>query len=183
MLTDTSPTLRRFLVSVAAIAAAFALMTAAAALPARAATEAAQPAMADAADQRLKPTLADHRDRGGPNLHHGDRRREVRGPHGRPPQYRPPHYRPPHAHRPQVQPRWPHHPRAVVLPANCEVRTSGRHGPRMAYLARCLHHAGLQRHLPRRCEMPVRLRGQNVLAYDQHCLIEAGYRTQGRIRR
>ncbi|MBL4919092.1 hypothetical protein [Szabonella alba] len=187
MLTENSPNLRRFLVTVAAVVTAFALMTAAAALPTRAAgADPVQPALAGAMDLRLKAVEVDHRDRDRdrPGLHRRDGRGEVRGvparpPHVRSPHIRPPQFRPPHAHRPHMQPPRPHRPRAIVLPANCEARTSGRHGPRMVYLARCLQQAGIQRDLPRRCEMPVLLRGRNVLAYDRHCLIEAGFRPQG----
>ncbi|MFN3825104.1 MAG: hypothetical protein ACK4RN_14070 [Pseudorhodobacter sp.] len=183
--------MRRFLATLAAGATAFALMTAAAAVPTRAAGSdgrmAPQPALATTGN-RAGIVTVQHHDRprhgtGGVNRD-GDRWFVPGNP---PPRAHAPRPLPPHAHAPRPLPpkaHGPRHhaPRPVVLPAFCAVQVSGRHGPHIAYIARCLHREGIDRNLPRRCEMPVRLRGKRVGAYDQNCLINAGFRVQGRHR-
>jgi hypothetical protein len=174
----SSASMRRFIATLAAGATAFALMTAAAAVPARAsgsddlakalAAVAAIAIIGAAVNDNRKDKAKVHIPHQPPQVVHG---RNRNGHHWGAPA-RPRHGTPHRGHK----------PRAVTLPANCAVQMGGRHGPQTAYLARCLDRAGIDRNLPRRCEIPVRLRGQRTTAYDQNCLIGAGFRVQGRHR-
>lgn len=169
----SSASMRRFIATLAAGATAFALMTAAAAVPARASgsDDLAKALAAVAAIAIIGAAVNDNR----------KDKAKAHVPH-HPPQ--PIHGRYRDALRPSDHGR--HHRgdrfRAITLPANCAVEMGGRHGPQTAYLARCLDRAGIDRNLPRRCEIPVRLRGQRTTAYDEGCLIGAGFRVQGRHR-
>jgi len=177
----SSNPMRRFSATLAAGATAFALMTAAAAVPARASNgdDLAKALAAVAAIAIIGAAVNDNRKDKSPVYHphhphhppQGAQGRNRDGDHWVLPA-RPHHGTPPRGHK----------PRAVTLPSHCSVQVGGRHGPQTAYLARCLHREGIDRNLPRRCEMPVRLRGKRVTAYDQNCLISAGFRAPGRHR-
>lgn len=174
----SSASMRRFIATLAAGATAFALMTAAAAVPARAsgsddlakalAAVAAIAIIGAAVNDNRKDKAQAHAPQHPPQ-HAQGRYREV-DPWDEPTRRH--HDKPQHGYK----------ARAVTLPANCAVEVGGRHGVQTAYIGRCLQRSGIERNLPRRCELPVRLRGQRVAAYDQNCMIGAGFRVQGRHR-
>lgn len=90
-----------------------------------------------------------------------------------------------HGGRPQ--PGWgqPHpgqgHHAAPRLPAQCAIEFPGNRGQvHVVYAESCLRRAGVQARLPRGCQQQVRIRGQQVTVYPAQCLINAGFRTEGR---
>ena len=72
------------------------------------------------------------------------------------------------------------HRRAIVLPTYCAVELRGYRQNEVVYPARCLREAGIKVRLPERCE--VSLRGRGRTAYEQRCLLQSGFREQGRRR-
>lgn len=174
----SSASMRRFIATLAAGATAFALMTAAAAVPARASgsDDLAKALAAVAAIAIIGAAVNDNRkDKAKAHIPHHPPQ-QVHRRHREADRWEA------HRHRDQGKHYRGDRFRAVTLPANCAVQMGGRHGPQTAYLARCLDRAGIDRNLPRRCEIPVRLRGQRTTAYDEGCLIGAGFRVQGRHR-
>jgi hypothetical protein len=96
-------------------------------------------------------------------------------------------------HRPKAQPvyRAPHrgysepqrHRREAVLPSWCAMEVRDRRHISVVYPERCLRRAGFDQRLPRRCEISVGGgRGWSRTAYDQNCLLNSGFRIQGRRR-
>ena len=83
----------------------------------------------------------------------------------------------PHSRRGSWQPQ---HHRATVLPAYCAVELRGHRQNEVVYPARCLRDAGIRGRLPQRCE--VSLRGRGRTAYEERCLLQSGFREQGRRR-
>ena len=174
----SSASIRRFIATIAAGATAFALMTAAAAVPARAsgsddlakalAAVAAIAIIGAAVNDNRKDKAKVHAQHQFPQqMHRRDRDVDRWGAPDR---------------RHHDKPSRGYKARAVTLPANCAVEVGGRHGVQTAYIGRCLQRSGIERNLPRRCEMPVRLRGKRTTAYDEGCMIGAGFRVQGRQR-
>jgi hypothetical protein len=164
-----TPAIRRFTATIAAAATALALMTAAA-VPARAGQNGDDFAKAIAALAAIAiiGTAINSRD---------DDRAPPRHV------YQPPRQK--HIYSPPQRER-----RATVLPAQCAVQLRGHRQSEVVYPERCLRRAGVDRRLPQRCEVSLsghrrgseRGRGHGRTAYEQNCLLNAGFREQGRRR-
>lgn len=153
-----SPTARRFAATLAATAAALAIMTAAA-MPARAdnrSDDVAKALAAIAAVAIIGSALRDN--------DNDDRRATP-------------------AHSPRYKQDRQRNHRATILPNQCAVEIRGRRHSSVAYTERCLRRAGIDRRLPRQCEVAIQMRGRDRTAYDRDCLLDSGFRTQGRGRR
>lgn len=160
---------RRFTATLAATATAFALMTAAA-VPARADRQSddfAKALAAIAAIAIVGSALTDKDDR---------RATAPQRPQAQPSHHEPrPRYEEPR--RRYEEPR--RNRRDAVLPGQCaiEVRDRRRRHSSVVYGENCLRRAGVDQRLPRQCEVSI---GRGRTAYDENCLLNAGFRTQGR---
>jgi hypothetical protein len=162
-------TARRFTATLAATATAFALMTAAA-VPARADRQSDDFAKAAAAIAAIAIIGSAVNDKGG---------QRAKAPHHPQPQARHPAPEPRYS-EPQRRYSEPQgHRRDAVLPAQCAIEVRDRRHTSIAYGENCLRRAGVDQRLPRQCEISV---GRGRTAFDQNCLLNAGFRTQGRRR-
>lgn len=155
---------RRFTATLVATATALALMTAAA-VPARADRQSddfAKAAAAIAAIAIIGSTLNNNDDHRAKAPHRAQTPIRHREPERR--------YSEPQRHR-----------REAVLPRECAIEVRGRRHSSIAYGEHCLRRSGLDRRLPRQCEISVG-RGRGRTAYDENCLLNSGFRTQGRRR-
>lgn len=149
--------------TIAILAAALALMTAAAAVPAKAGDrDDLAKALAAIAAIAIISQAARSADR-------DDDRRDTRhgGGHG---------YGHGHGHgygHPPKPDRW-----RGVIPGYCAVDVDHRRRGAW-YSERCLREAGL-RHLPGRCADTVRWRHREITIYPERCLIDAGFRPEWR---
>lgn len=161
---DISTSARRFVATIAATATALALMTAAA-VPARADRQSDDFAKAVAAIAAIAVV-------GSTLTVKDDRRATVPyRPHGQPRYHEPTRrYTEPQRYR-----------REAVLPRACAIEVRDRRYSSIAYTESCLRRAGFDQRLPRRCEITVG-HGRGRTAYDENCLLNSGFRTQGRRR-
>ncbi|MGO4906762.1 hypothetical protein ACEN2J_00370 [Pseudorhodobacter sp. W20_MBD10_FR17] len=169
---------RRFTATLAATATAFALMTATAvpALADRQSDDFAKALAAIAAIAIVGSALTEKDDRRATAPHRPHRPQTQ--PSHREPQ---PRYEAPRRYEePQRRYKEPHRNRRdAVLPAQCAIEVRDRRHISVAYGENCLRRAGVDQRLPRQCEISV---GRGRTAYDENCLLNSGFRTQGRRR-